>query len=424
MPRLPADAIKQGLLHPDVDVRFAALHYFADAHDPDPSVMPVVIDALNRYGRSRAFRFLSPISTLTQTDATVSWAVAEMTARPVRTEEERDYLGMIARLLCHADPRLVHPHEADLMVAPAFGPEFRTRLARRIGYLSRDGDALWRELEAVCEEAKDKQYVGDVRWTEGLDLMEELARQGNRHADRAMDLLKVKVENYEGNPLAWMEPLAVRLAGGLRHEPAIPLVVTKLHEDADVLSEQCQYALVRIGTDAVVRAVREAYPTAEWHFRLYANGVFGGIRTDLAVRVGIELLETEEDPDLQNFLAQAILDQLSTEANEAAYRVLKDDPDLRDLRDKLVAACTLMGQEFPELERWRKEIRDEKQRKPFMFGGPAAPPPVVRVSALSKPVLPVQQAKQKVGRNDPCPCGSGKKFKKCCMLKSDGGGSS
>ena len=26
----------------------------------------------------------------------------------------------------------------------------------------------------------------------------------------------------------------------------------------------------------------------------------------------------------------------------------------------------------------------------------------------------------KVGRNDPCPCGSGKKFKKCCEGKSDG----
>jgi len=23
-----------------------------------------------------------------------------------------------------------------------------------------------------------------------------------------------------------------------------------------------------------------------------------------------------------------------------------------------------------------------------------------------------------VGRNDPCPCGSGKKFKKCCLKKS------
>ncbi|WP_204661666.1 SEC-C metal-binding domain-containing protein [Fusibacter tunisiensis] len=25
--------------------------------------------------------------------------------------------------------------------------------------------------------------------------------------------------------------------------------------------------------------------------------------------------------------------------------------------------------------------------------------------------------KEKVGRNDPCPCGSGKKYKKCCLGK-------
>jgi preprotein translocase subunit SecA len=29
------------------------------------------------------------------------------------------------------------------------------------------------------------------------------------------------------------------------------------------------------------------------------------------------------------------------------------------------------------------------------------------------PAQPVK-AKQTVGRNDPCPCGSGKKYKKCC----------
>lgn len=26
---------------------------------------------------------------------------------------------------------------------------------------------------------------------------------------------------------------------------------------------------------------------------------------------------------------------------------------------------------------------------------------------------------KKVGRNDPCPCGSGKKYKQCCLQKSD-----
>lgn len=30
---------------------------------------------------------------------------------------------------------------------------------------------------------------------------------------------------------------------------------------------------------------------------------------------------------------------------------------------------------------------------------------------------PYERKKPKIGRNDPCPCGSGKKFKKCCMGK-------
>jgi preprotein translocase subunit SecA len=30
---------------------------------------------------------------------------------------------------------------------------------------------------------------------------------------------------------------------------------------------------------------------------------------------------------------------------------------------------------------------------------------------------PTARKKIKVGRNDPCPCGSGQKYKKCCLLK-------
>ena len=32
--------------------------------------------------------------------------------------------------------------------------------------------------------------------------------------------------------------------------------------------------------------------------------------------------------------------------------------------------------------------------------------------------VPVGEGRPKVGRNDPCPCGSGKKFKKCCLGKA------
>ena len=32
----------------------------------------------------------------------------------------------------------------------------------------------------------------------------------------------------------------------------------------------------------------------------------------------------------------------------------------------------------------------------------------------SEPLKPIRNKGPKVGRNDPCPCGSGKKYKKCC----------
>ncbi|MEQ1674882.1 MAG: SEC-C metal-binding domain-containing protein [Candidatus Nitrotoga sp.] len=30
---------------------------------------------------------------------------------------------------------------------------------------------------------------------------------------------------------------------------------------------------------------------------------------------------------------------------------------------------------------------------------------------------PYIRPEPKIGRNDPCPCGSGKKYKKCCLAK-------
>ena len=39
----------------------------------------------------------------------------------------------------------------------------------------------------------------------------------------------------------------------------------------------------------------------------------------------------------------------------------------------------------------------------------------VRMSEASSRPVPVKGAENMPGRNDPCPCGSGKKFKKCCL---------
>lgn len=36
---------------------------------------------------------------------------------------------------------------------------------------------------------------------------------------------------------------------------------------------------------------------------------------------------------------------------------------------------------------------------------------------LPPPVEPIKNANDGPGRNDPCPCGSGKKYKQCCLKK-------
>ncbi|NRA24062.1 MAG: SEC-C domain-containing protein [Oleispira sp.] len=35
-------------------------------------------------------------------------------------------------------------------------------------------------------------------------------------------------------------------------------------------------------------------------------------------------------------------------------------------------------------------------------------------TSCCQPPSPVKREAPKVGRNDPCPCGNGRKFKKCC----------
>ncbi len=50
----------------------------------------------------------------------------------------------------------------------------------------------------------------------------------------------------------------------------------------------------------------------------------------------------------------------------------------------------------------------------YMIGlEPDKPEDIIDLERLLNPSKP-KIAEQKVGRNDPCPCGSGKKFKKCC----------
>ena len=155
------------------------------------------------------------------------------------------------------------------------------------------------------------------------------------------------------------------MAGHMRSEPAIPLIINKFLVDGEILNEECDTALTKIGTDAVIRAVRDAYPQAPDHFRLYAASIFGDVHSDLALSAGLELLSLELDLDQRTWLATALVDQFATEAIDAARTVLLEDhPDSYDLKSSLVVACKLMAYDLPELKQWERELA--APRRPFV----------------------------------------------------------
>ena len=48
----------------------------------------------------------------------------------------------------------------------------------------------------------------------------------------------------------------------------------------------------------------------------------------------------------------------------------------------------------------------------------AQPNPVFQMHNSAQPQEPYRRPEPKIGRNEPCPCGSGKKYKQCCLNKS------
>jgi hypothetical protein len=442
--RLSEDKIKEAILHPDLEIRERALRYFAKTYRPDPSIMPIVIKAVETYGRKDADHLIGPSRDLAQTEETIAWVIDELNDK--RCDQYENYAYNLSMVLVEADLALLAPRESSICEARHFLPDLMDALDERLQMVSWDEATCWQKLEELCEEGKDKQYVNEFNLGRANNIVEALARHSQTCEEKVHSLLIQKIDDYRHNPMKWLEPLAVRLAGQAHLESTIPLIVAKLHEDADLLSEECVEALARIGTPEVLEAVTEAFPTAEDHFRLYAAGMLEHIHSDQAVETCLDLLGREKDDGICAFLANSLLSHFAFEGIEVVRQLLKDR-DLgfegRGVRNDLVETATIMGVRFPEFEEWRAAEKAEKEehwRTMERFKGnpsaqllyglskltgqpmpdlPQLKPPAPRPASPAPRLAPFRKPEDqpKAGRNAPCPCGSGKKFKNCCMRK-------
>src|SRR5690242_14083839 len=95
--RYPEHKIKEAILHPDLDVRDRAVIYFAKSYPTDTSLMPLVIKAVETYGRQNdAYRLIGAAIELPQTEETIAWVIDELNAEATATFENYAYnLSMV-----------------------------------------------------------------------------------------------------------------------------------------------------------------------------------------------------------------------------------------------------------------------------------------------------------------------------------------
>ncbi len=445
--RLSEDKIKHAILHPQLEIRQRAVRYFSECYSEDESVVPLVIQAVERYGREDAYHLVGGSVDLRHTEETISWVIEEL--RDPDAERYENYVFNLNRVLCHAEPALLIHRDTEILETCRFYREMVDHFTRRLELLSWDEAACWQQIEQICEDGKDKRFANEVDLSFAKDILEALARIGDEVEQRVLSVLSQKIESFEHNPMKWMEPLMVILAGLLRMDAAIPMILGKLHEDDSLLAGYCIEALSRVGTDAVVAAVAEDFADANRHFRLYAANVFENIHSDLAVHKAVGLLATEKDKQIQRDLAHAAVSHFAQEAVEPVRQLIRSqrlDGDLRHLRDYLVETCTIMEERFPEYDEWQAagKLEREEHRKQldavkddpmaalswalgrakddFASDEPEEPKTASSASDLlsfDEPSIGSSSdaESKRVGRNDPCPCGSGKKYKKCCMRK-------
>ena len=143
---------------------------------------------------------------------------------------------------------------------------------------------------------------------------------------------------------------------------------------------------------------------AKWKDHLYTMD---------ALREGIGLRAYGQRDPLVEYRREAfetfssMMDAIRSEAVEFIFRAQPAGASARSVFSRIEQQT--LHPDANSMHDMREEAKKQIMAQE-MAKRPGGPPPI----PSQGPAQPVKRQTPKVGRNDPCPCGSGKKYKRCC----------
>ena len=232
------------------------------------------------------------------------------------------------------------------------------------------------------------------------------------------------------NLATWGGIWSIRLMGGVGDKAFIPSLtfIIKSNHPWDFIYEEAVRALNGLDESAheALLAVVESREVDDWA----AMSILKRLPYSEAFDTAMEIWENEGESDMDSYdvFAAALAGIGDPRGIEVLRRIYIEEYDDLDVGEALETLCRLHNVDLPELPLIIK-AREMEERDPE-FSLPAEPKQDSHVQSefafqddeyFEEPVIVHTKPEKtyiretpKVGRNEPCPCGSGKKYKKCC----------
>jgi HEAT repeat protein len=427
------------LQHQDKYVRALAIKYFKRTHDPSPATADDVWKMIEAHGPGvyRSETYLA-LSNLPQTESSIRKTLNAL----VGASGEGDKI-LLSEVIGKLPYGVLNRFNDLIENSPAVDEELRKHLAQRFELAPLSPAELWDRLVAHNGKVDDSGEAWNSEFERtSNNLVEALAR----NPEAAQWAVAALNDRRQWKPV---HVDAIKLLGRMRFRPATEMLVGFLNEEeVDSVLEAATDALTEIGSADVVRIAHENYSKLSWGGRLFLVDVLGGIHLPQSEQALTDLLIRENDLPLRTRLGAALCEIAATEprALERLREILSTgqwEVTLLSLDADVVALFMMVGFNVPELPQLRAALDDEKSRRKAIrkahqksLKAYQKADPMRRTVFADEPqegddltwdldsaipdhepsdiVSTIRRSAPKVGRNDPCPCGSGKKYKKCC----------
>ena len=274
--------------------------------------------------------------------------------------------------------------------------------------LEADEEALWETYIDLVDELEDGEGYSHQLYDMAKRVQTQLIEKGYYDAQKVAAILR---EELQEDYFSYNGILAVRAVGIMQLTEHIEVLASLLVRDEDILLEETADALIRFQSDAVVQVVAPYMKNPDSD--IFATKVLKETKLPSVIDILVDA-----SPIVDEAGKEMVLDALTSNFSEKAFPLIEDFIAhdycgyIMDMDEMFYGFYKVMGREHPKMDEWKRAVEEKNRRMKKASN--------MSLNDLANQNVNVPRVKSepvtvtKIGRNDPCPCGSGKKHKKCC----------